>query len=103
MVEVAEVGGIHNTGMGAQRVLRTVEVEVAIGDVGILGGGRHKDMRDNPSYHHNNHVLSFKLSISTHSVNSSISLNSLQRYKINRNYFPIQLLIYVKKTVLVRR
>ena len=37
-VEVAEVGVVVDTHMRAERVLGTVEVEIAIGAVGVFGG-----------------------------------------------------------------
>ncbi len=46
VVEVAEVGGVDHAGMRTERVLDTVEVEVAIGDGGILGDGCHKVLRE---------------------------------------------------------
>ena len=46
MVEVVEVGGIHDTGMGTKRVLGAVQVEVAVSDVGILADGCHKVLRE---------------------------------------------------------
>ena len=46
MVEVAEVCGIDHAGMGAEGVLGTVEVEVAVGDGRILGDSRHEVLRE---------------------------------------------------------